>query len=185
MASSGPNGGASFTTEAAGGFAEWSNPSNAGAADSTYATATVTGLGGQSRALKATNFGFSIPTGATIDGILVEWLCSSSGGNVYTDRARIVKGGVTKTTEKSLYELWSGSYVSYGGASYLWGETWTVSDINDSGFGAIISAISGNSGSKTGQVDYVRITVYYTEAAAGGMTIQRLRQSRNASLLRR
>jgi hypothetical protein len=48
------------------------------------------------------------------------------------------------------------TYTSYGSSSTLWGTTWTVSDINATTFGAVISA-SVNNG--TAQVDHMRITV--------------------------
>ena len=42
-----------------------------------------------SRYLKATNFGFVIPTGATIDGVLVEIEAKQDGGSASVDHIRI------------------------------------------------------------------------------------------------
>lgn len=53
----------------------------------------------------------------------------------------------------------SDAYVSYGGASNLWGTTWTVSEINNTGFGAALAARRQNGDL---QVDHYRITVYST-----------------------
>jgi hypothetical protein len=50
------------------------------------------------------------------------------------------------------------AYTSYGGSSNLWGTTWTVADINNSGFGARVSAIVQNG---TANIDHIRITVWY------------------------
>lgn len=118
--------------------------------------------------LKATNFGFSIPTGATIDGIVVEIEKSErSGSGVIRDNAvRIVKsdGSIGTTNKADTVTNWSGteSYISYGGATDVWGETWSAGDINDTDFGVVLAAdvVSGifaNAG-----VDHIRITVYYT-----------------------
>ena len=49
----------------------WSDPTNAAASDDSYATNSRSGTSVQTHRLKATNFGFSIPTGATIEGIEV------------------------------------------------------------------------------------------------------------------
>lgn len=124
--------------------------------------------------LKSTNYGFSIPTGVTIDGIVVEFnRWSPTGYQVYDNRIRIVKGGVVGSTDKSGGALWSnmtdGSYFSYGGASDLWGESWSASDINSSDFGCVIS--TATRGFAAAYLDTSRITVYYTAAApaAGGV----------------
>jgi hypothetical protein len=51
------------------------------------------------------------------------------------------------------------AYVSYGGATDVWGMSWSVADINSTGFGAAISASRSNGNL---QVDHFRITVYST-----------------------
>ena len=59
------------------GTVAWTNPMNATTSDNVYATISCpTGI---SHYLKATNFGFSIPTGATINGIVVEIERKQSG----------------------------------------------------------------------------------------------------------
>jgi len=74
----------------------------------------------------------------------------ATGGNLVTgptvDTAvRIVKSDTTiSTTNRSVGSTWSSteSYVSFGGATDKWGETWTIADINDVDFGVVFSAIS-------------------------------------------
>ncbi len=68
----GPTSPGTGADDAAIGTRTWSNPGNITSSNNTYATATSSG-GGNSTThyLKATNFGFSIPSGATIDGITV------------------------------------------------------------------------------------------------------------------
>ena len=149
------------------GTVAWTNPDNAKVSDSVYATAVVANTE-ITHYLKATNFGFVIPTGATINGILVEVEKKDTFGNsvVSADNAvRIIKGGVIGSTDKSSLDHWlfAEAYKSYGSSTDLWGETWTASDINDATFGFAISA-KGINASFSGslKVDHIRITVYYT-----------------------
>lgn len=151
------------------GSVAWSLPENITALDFEAATIISSTSSVISHYLKATNFGFTIPAGATIDGIVVEWnrsslLSSSRRGTDY--RSRIVKGGSIGATDKSVAGFWPSTpaYQSYGGASDLWGETWTYTDINDSTFGAVIAAIGESTGLRVG-IDHCRITVYYTTAS--------------------
>jgi hypothetical protein len=124
--------------------------------------------------LVATGFGFSIPSGATIDGIVVGIERRYSGvGTIRDYRVRIVKGGSIGSTDRATSTNWTTSdvYEDHGGSTDLWGERWTTSDINSSNFGVAISAqkFSGV-GSPTVGIDHIRITVYYT-ASSGSATI--------------
>lgn len=163
MASSqGPNSGGTFADDAGVGVFSWSNPGNAAASDNSYATVSLFPTG-QSHYLKATNFGFSIPGGSTIEGIVVEVEHKESGSGVCRDnRIRIVKGGAIGSTDKASGTEWptSDGTASYGADNDLWGETWTVSEINASDFGVAISAIGLGTG--TASIDHIKITVYYS-----------------------
>lgn len=61
--------------------AAWTNPGNTAASDNGYTAGFSLGSNIATQYLKATNFGFSIPDGATIDGIeaKVERNCSQNG----------------------------------------------------------------------------------------------------------
>ena len=159
--------------DATNGSVAWANPDNAKVSDDVLAT---TGFGsgtgtGTSHYLKATNFGFSIPSGATINGILVEvekqlsYICKDS-------EVKIIKAdGTIGTTNKAdtitNWPSFGNTYVSYGGSSDLWGETWDDTKINDVDFGVAISAlITKERDGSYAYVDHIRITVYYTEVAA-------------------
>ncbi len=82
-----------------------------------------------------------------------------------TDNAvRIVKGGAFGADDHSDGPAWPitpEANIVYGSPSDLWGETWTVADINGAGFGAGISGKDGISGDLA-QVDHIEITVYYS-----------------------
>lgn len=149
----------------------WNNPDNAKVSDNIYAQA-IHGSGGYSHYLKATNFGFSIPTDATIDGIVVEIerSCDSSDPDFAIDsEVKIVKFNGTIGTENKADTVnnWpiTDTYKSYGSSSDLWSESWSASDINNSNFGVVLSVLNGNDGPELAYsyVDHIRITIYYTE----------------------
>lgn len=173
MASQGPLSTGTGANDASYGTYAWSNPGNIVSSDNTYASTGTGHSSADSNYLKATNFGFSIPAGSTIDGIVVEvekYNTNLTGGGTFDIRARIVKAdGTIGTTDKSDPNPWPGvadpnTYVSYGGATDKWGETWTVADINDTDFGFALSAQPQN-GSTDARVDHVRMTVYYTASS--------------------
>lgn len=168
MASQGPNYAGTGENDASYGSNDWVNPGNITAEDASVSTFLAFGAD-TSNYLKATNFGFSIPSGATIDGILVEILITDNGGTGLDDRVRIVKGGTISTTDLSTGAGIPNAeaYVSYGGATNLWGESWTDSDINASNFGVVYAAVTTEFTSV--QVNTIRVTVYYTSAAGASL----------------
>lgn len=173
MASSGPNSPGTLADDSSVGTVAWSNPSNGASSNNSYATAAF-GTNGTSHYLKATNFGFAIPSTATIDGILVGIERSRTGiggGSIKDSAVRIVKGGAIGSTNKGATgTAWpsADAYASYGGAADLWGESWTYSDINASNFGVAISAAMTIDETGNARVDHVRVTVYYTDSGGGG-----------------
>lgn len=166
MASEGPLIAGTGANDASYGTTAWTNPGNVTANDGTDATCGVAS-GDTSQYLKSTNFGFAIPSGATIDGIIVKWERAVTMGTAADARVRIVKGGVIGATEKSVGAIWAPAMQldSFGGAADLWGESWSYSDINASDFGAVVAGLetSGFAGC-TLAVDYCEITVHYTAA---------------------
>lgn len=173
--SSGPNSPATVVGDTSIGSTAWSSTGNVTASDDSRARANGASI--VTHYIKATNFSFSIPSGATIDGIVVEAEVSELFGDMYDNAVRIVKGGAIGSTDKASGTAWTGTdtYLSHGGASDLWGETWTDSDINSSNFGMAISAKNNAPVVGTANVDHVRITVYYTTSGGGGSLFQRRR----------
>ena len=150
----------------------WTNPGNGCADDSSLASAVLT-ASAVSHYFTATDFGFSIPAGSTIEGIVMESEVSeffiSNAGTPVDNAVRIVKGGTIGSTDRSNGTAWTTTlaYLSHGGAADLWGESWTPDDINASDFGVAISAReSGGASPSTAQINAVRITVYYTVDAS-------------------
>jgi hypothetical protein len=151
----------------------WSNPGNVTASDDSRAEAVFT-LDGDSADLKATNFGFNIPSDATISGIVAEVERSASGGVGVTDKKiAIVKGGTISATNRAdTITVWptADAYKSYGSSTDLWGETWAPADINSSEFGLAVAASSPDL--DVAGVDNIRITVHYTAAGTDAIVFK-------------
>ncbi len=150
------------------GSVNWSNAGFIIADDTNYATATL-GASATSRYLQGTNYGFAIPTGATINGIQVSIMRETSdvtlGASIDDNIVRLVKAGTIVGDNKATSADWPTSMTaaSYGGPSDLWGTTWTAAEINASNFGVVLSILNeGIVTSRTGRVDYMQITVTYT-----------------------
>jgi hypothetical protein len=78
------------------------------------------------------------------------------------NEVRIMKTGTPVGTNLGLTSTaWptTEAYVTYGGATQLWGLTWTVAEINATTFGAAMSARRQNGNL---EVDHMRITVWST-----------------------
>ncbi|MBS1921461.1 MAG: T9SS type A sorting domain-containing protein [Bacteroidetes bacterium] len=164
---SGPVNGGTFTVVAIPGSTQtWVNPGNVAASDNVYASfGSITTANAYTDYLVVTNFGFAIPGGSTITGIVVEVERSDVNFRTIDNSVKIVKGGIIGGDEKAVsatYPL-TDTYQQYGNAGDLWGLAWTDADINASNFGMAVSAkkINSPSGAATGKIDDIRITVYY------------------------
>src|SRR5574338_230 len=163
----GPLNGGSFTVVAIGGSSQsWTNPGNVAASDNVYATfGSIATANAYTDYLVVTNFGFAIPGGSTISGIMVEVERSDANFETIDNSVKIVKGGVISGDEKAISAGYptTDAYQQYGNAGDLWGLSWTDADINASNFGVAISAkkINNPVGTAAGKIDNIRITVYY------------------------
>ena len=116
--------------------------------------------------LRATTFGFTIPTGAVINGIEARFERKAAAAYHIEDYSlRIVKAGSEQGDNKASAIVWptTDTYKIYGGAADKWGLAWTVAQINASNFGVSISAVNWEETSCTAYVDHVQIRIYYTE----------------------
>ncbi len=162
--SEGPLSPGTVANDAVSGTALWVSPQEADTSDGVLTTTSPGGL--PTQFLKATSFGFSIPSPAQITGIEVSVERASVAGTIVDSAVRIVKGGVVGATDRALPGAWpTGAAVTvvYGNSSDLWGETWTPADVNAAGFGA---AISVTDGFDAAGVDHISVTVHYTLCAA-------------------
>lgn len=156
----------------------WLNPNNALAADGAFATWFMPDEGNVgSNALRATNFGMSVPSDATILGIVLEIHRKSEHvTDGYDTYVHLVKDGSTligSNYATGIADYWPTSVAtkSYGGAADLWGTTWTPAEVNASTFGASLEADNNYSGT-THYVDFFRITVYYSTPSPTDSTVQ-------------
>lgn len=168
MASSGPNSGGTFSDDSSVGTTAWTNVSNAASSNNLYAQCALNS-GIDSHYLKCTNFGFAIPGGSTIDGVIVIVECYTSQIGIEDKAAYLVKGGSIVGSNKKNASQWDDSVdtnMSHGGVADLWGTTLTVSDVNASNFGFVIQATNTSPKfSGTAYIDHITITVYYTESS--------------------
>lgn len=145
----------------------WASPDNIKASGGNT-SATVHNANATTHYLKATDFGFSIPAGAEIDGVSVLINRYVSGAASDNEVKLVLADGSIGSTNKA-GTGWNNNIMredSFGGASDLWGETLSPTDVNDADFGAVLSTNINQAGTlSTGTifVNYIKITVYYTD----------------------
>jgi MBG domain (YGX type)/Ig-like domain CHU_C associated len=168
----GPNNAGTGTNVSGIGSVAWTNPGNALANENSYATISLTSGNTASNYLQTTNYGFSIPAGAIINGIQLtigRFENNTASGNDIRDVAvQLIKGGsLVASNQANTGSDWptSETAATYGGATSLWGTTWTPADINATNFGASL-AINTSNTTRTGSVDYMTITVTYVVLAS-------------------
>ena len=177
MATAGANLPTTTSSGAAHGSANtWTNPNNAQAIDGVFATAS-SGMN-PTNDLACTGFGFSIPSGATINGIQATASGKvSTGTGFFSSLSSLIKGGVTQGTFGSNggnnFGTTQGT-CTLGGVSSLWGTTWTDTNINASNFGVNASFGKTGKGTKTISIDYIQLTITYTAASGGVFTQTRI-----------
>ena len=176
----GPNFPTTCIDDASVGGNAWTSPGNEVSSNNSYATATAGSTSfSRTHFLNCQGFGFAIPSGATINGIVLEAEASTTiSGKVYASTVKLIKGGTVSgndlgATTPTLNN--TDAFFTYGTATELWGLAWTDPDVNASNFGGVISYQYNATGSQTVLADSMRITVYYT-AAAGGGTVSQTRQ---------
>ena len=114
--------------------------------------------------LKATNPSMGVPSGATINGILVEIERHYAGGTVADYDVCLTKDGSARVgDDKSTGATFptADAITSFGGSTDLWGTTWTVDEVNATTFG-VLYKMQATANNADGFVDFIRVTVYYT-----------------------
>lgn len=158
MTTAGPNS-AGTGVNAPGGFGSgsWTGPTNITSLNGSAATID----GDDSRRLRASSFGFSVPATATLTEILFEFY-RKADGYVSDEEIRVWKAGVVQAGNYSVGTVWGSSYAYFSVLVPVSG--WVYTDVNNSGFGISLSvgAVSG-----TAYVDFVRCTITYTEPSSG------------------
>ena len=183
MATSGPNSPGTVTNVDNGGGRAWANPGNAASSNNSYATLTYVDGDGNADFLVAKNFGFSIPSGSTINGITVEIELKTSVSASYSSDSSIMltKDGSTQIGgDRADFGDYpyptTDTYKVRGGAADLWDTTWTAEEINSADFGVFYTPYISGAGYDDGDVisvDHIRITVDYTAPAGGHPAMRR------------
>lgn len=172
MASQGPIYPGSATTVSSGSESanDWLNATNVAADDGSEAqiTAATYDANDISFRIQAFNFGFTIPSGATIDGVVVEIDRRCFAGSARDFRVQLRKTGSATgvgDNKADTVNNWPGTSTvkSYGGAADGWGAGLSQADVNDSTFGVLLSVSATANNTDIG-VDFIRVTVHYTEA---------------------
>jgi hypothetical protein len=169
----GPNSPGTNTQDSSIELVNWSHLDYVQTSDDKYATSMGNMKNGDvTVSLKATNFGFSIPSGAIINGISVNVKRKAGDESFFDNEIRIIKGGIMGATNKLSSDAWptSDATTTYGGDSYLWDENWTYADINSAKFGFAISVKKTEDGNKKPSIDWINIIVTYTLPTASDTT---------------
>jgi carboxypeptidase T len=110
------------------------------------------------------NYGFSIPSGATITGIEVrlDGRADSTSGAPKFCLQMSWNGGASWTTAKSTSTLTT-SEATYllGGAADTWGRTWASGDFNNTNFRVRITDVASST-SRDFSLDWIAVQVSYT-----------------------
>jgi len=140
--------------------------------DSRTAEEIALGAGNYGDWHRSTNFNFSIPDGATIDGIEVRFdRYGQVATHVEDSSLRLRKSSGQVGDDKQTDVRYAGSdtdtYVVYGGLADDWNADLSVSDINSSGFGVDLSVENTTIWTRDWYIDHIQIKIYYAPAAEG------------------
>lgn len=170
MASQGPLYPGTVTTEVGpSGDNDWTSPGNVGADDGVEAQVTAASYDANDHTwrLKAQNFGFTIPAGATIDGIIVEIERRAFAGAAEDQEVRLYNAaGTLVGDDKQTATAWPSTVgvATYGSSTDTWNASLTATDVNDVDFGVALIVLATAANTDIG-VDYIRATVHYTVAS--------------------
>ena len=154
-------------------YNQWTLPTNAYSSNNNYASETTAG-----QEQDYYNFGFSIPSGATIDGVEVSLEGQCSGEMIINGDRVDVKvdlsdnGGTSYGTKKikSFSNFGSDVTQTLGGptsGNTYWGLTLTDTDFSNVNFRVRIEMDRVTGGATGIFLDHIQVKVYYTEATGG------------------
>ena len=158
----------------------WTNPSYAYSSNDQRAEfSTLT-----TQAQDYYNFTFGVPSGATIDGIIVSFEGSNSSGNSNWRSINVelsYDGGSHYTSAKTLVQQTTENTVTTGGATDTWGRTWSDTEFANTEFR--LKAYNTFTGLSTQTlVDHIQVDVYYTEAVSGPANLKTYNTNAKANI---
>lgn len=155
----------------------WSNPDNIKVDDTNVASSVLKKSGSYSHTIIAHNFGASISSGATIDGIEAiinrrDNVGGSTGTGTGTKDIGLYyyNSSTAQGSNMSSLSNWPLALenASYGGATNKWGGTPTRTLVVSSDFGIGIWVGAGGN-NVTAYINYIKVKIYYTESAGGNI----------------
>lgn len=166
-------GGSSFGTDGSG-LIVWQNTANAASSNDAYTTAVGLKTTSYSDNLIAKGFGFSIPSTATIKGIVVniEKKCSTSL-KCKDYNVQLTKDGSTPEGDNKASGTAYGNNdatETYGNSTDLWSLALTPAAVSSANFGVFFASYGTDTTSRTASVDYISMQIYYSDSA-GKLTI--------------
>jgi hypothetical protein len=151
----------------------WVSPENAAAEDGNLAAATFPALSVDTDTayLYASNFGFSVTDGASVDGFIARSKRRQSAPGVVDLTVSLVRAGTIVGENKAKPGQWPLvlGFESYGAADDTWLVDWIASLVNDPTTGLVISA-RNTIGGEVALVDLLELTVFFTGGAAHELT---------------
>ena len=147
----------------------WTNPGYITTVGSPYVTAIYSSGNSPivSNYLEGTNYGFSIPSSATITGIEVS-INRTSNREVYDQVVSLIlNGNIVGDNKAALSIPWPTTMenATYGTSSDMWllsASTLTPAMVNASNFGVAMVAQKPNGTTRIASVDYILVTVSYS-----------------------
>lgn len=149
-----------------GGGIAWINPNNAMVEDAVVATST-TPLGAVTAPIVGSAFGFTIPVGATIDGVVLRDKHHLTAGIGSSDNCIALYDGLAWSADNSVPNTWTPvplAWFTTGGVADLWGLlTLTPAVVNAAAFAVGIQVLQGGGPVPTVQaLDCIELTVHYS-----------------------
>lgn len=147
---------------------DWLTAANVFADDGSEAqiTAATFDANDVSYRLRATNWGFAIPAGATINGIVVEIDRRCFAGAAADYRVQLGRDITAPIGDnKASASAWpaTSAVATYGSSSDTWAAGLTVGDLNTSL--VVFLAVQATASNTDIGVDFIRVTVHYTPVA--------------------
>ena len=116
--------------------------------------------------LTSSGYSFSIPSNATINGIVVEVKRNAPSYGIRDNSVSLYYGGLAGSAKSLSSNIpYAFTWITFGSPTDMWGLTTvqlTPSIVNYMGFGACYKAMAYQSGTFSCGVDQIRMTVYYT-----------------------
>lgn len=150
------------STEDRNGF-PWENPTNI-QTEANYAQCNIT-LQTYGDWLRASNFGFSIPTNVEVNGVRVYINRKGSlVGTIEDSSVRLVNADGNNEGNDKASGFWpvDADTATYGGTFDTWGISLTPEIINSTNFGIRLSALNYDPIASAATVYWVKITIFYT-----------------------